>query len=326
MNAAKIKTDDAAMPDAANLMPPELELVKDGLRLVSATFGVTLYTNEFFQDIPQAVLGCFEKFQEFCPPENLRFYATTNMRAHKPVTKRNLAMLTAKLKPGAPPTDLMDLELKDGKVYQDAPKFKFAVCAGGPGSLRHAAKQPNIVSIAFPPEWGWLRTAEMLALVKALCSFFPFQSGHAGFSLECSRYARTQSETHAWQQSMRHRGSDIVRLPVDAKAVGRDGLKGVGWLTMVGKPLLPRVDLKELRKAGSNGIEITEVPAGMILQSGPAPAIGDWNRGDRLPLYREVYRAVSPLVDLAADRSMSFNLVADYVAKTKAWYRRLHDE
>ncbi len=308
--------------------PDGLDSSEDGVRLVSLTFGVTLYTSVFFTEISKQVLACFEMFLRLCSRDQLRYYATTNMRMHKPITPRTFGMLETWLKPGAPPMDFIDLEMKNGVAYQDAPDLKFAVCAGGKGSLRHAAKHANMVSVAFPAEWGIQRAEEMLGFVRDLCSLFPFQSGHAGISFECSRYAKTDSQTHAWQKSMRHRGIDIVRIPADAKAAGHDALKGVGWLTLLGKPLAAELGgTKSMHKSLPGEVEFIEAPTGgLILKAGPVPMIGDRNRDERLPLYGSVYRVVAPLVEVAAERSMAFNLLDDYVERTMAWYRRLSDE
>jgi len=314
-------------PNTPTVIPSGLELTEEGVRWVSLTFGVTLYTNVLFSEIPESVLGCFGKFLELCPQDHLRFYATTNMRRHKPVTKRTFGMLETWLKPGAPPREDIDLELKDGEVYQDAPKFKFKVCAGEKGSIMYEVKNANLISMAFPAEWGIERTEEMLYFVKELCSLFPFQSGHAGFSFECCRYAARASETHAWEKSMRHRGIDISRVPKNAIAVGQDALKGVGWLTILSKPFIERFGgLKKMRKLLSEDVEFIDVHSGIVLRAGPVPAFGDTNQGEDLTLYKDVYRVIASLVDVATERSPSFTMSGDFVEKTEAWYRRFSDE
>jgi hypothetical protein len=311
----------------ANTLPTGLDLVKGGTRLTSLTFGIELYTNLAFSEFSEKLLLCYKKFLDICAPDRLRFYATTNMRKHQPVTKRTFGMLETWLKPGAPSREDIHLELKDGEVYQDAPKYKFAVSGGEKGSVSYHYKHANFLSVAFPPEWGFERTDEMLAVMQDLCSTFPAQSGHAGFAFECSRYEKKTSETYAWEKSMRHRGIDICRVPEDGSAVGQDALKGVGWLTFLGKSFIERLGGKTtIRKALDQKIEIIEVPRGLILKAGPIPAVGDVERGDHLPLYQSVQRLVSPLVAIAAERSMSFNIVQDYVRKKKAWFARFSDE
>src|SRR5437762_5691484 len=225
----------------SNTLPTGLDLVKGGVRLTSLTFGIELYTNLPFSEFPEKLLQCHRKFLDICPADRLRFYATTNMRKHQPVTKRTFGILETWLKPGAPPRQDIHLELKDGEAYQDAAKYKFAVSGGEKGSVSYQYKHANFFSLAFPPELGLERAEEMLTLMRDLCSTFPAQSGHAGFTFECSRYEKKTSETHAWEKSMRHRGIDICRVPEDGSSVGHDAMKGVGWLTFLGKSFIERL-------------------------------------------------------------------------------------
>jgi len=61
------------------------------------------------------------------------------------------------------------------------------------------------------------------------------------------------------------------------------------------------------------------------MQAGPAPAMGDENRRDRLPLYRAVFNAIEPLTRNAFDRALDLVLEDDEEATdlTLRWRRRL---
>jgi len=306
--------------------PQDLELLKDGVRLVSITFGITLYTNRLLSEISQSVLECYDKFFEICPKENLRFYGTENMRKHKPISKRTFNMLPTWLKPDAPAREYIYLNLKDGEKYQDAPEYKFSVCGSEKSSISYN-KNANLISMAFPVWWGLEKGEEMLSFVKDLCSLFPYHSGHAGFSFECSEYSDMRSQTHAWEKSMRYRGIDISRIPQDARAVGRGAIKGVGWLTLLGNTFIAELGgLKKIRDQLSSEVEIIEVPDGVIFKAGPRPGFGDINNGEYLPLYREVHKVIASFVEVASEQSLSFSILMDYVEKKKAWYRRFSDE
>lgn len=167
----------------------------------------------------------------------------------------------------------------------------------------------------------------MVSLVAELANVFPFTSGLAGFAFECSRYAKEDSETYAWQASMSHPGIDIVRLPVDAKAPGIDAVRGINWLTLVGAPIVQSLGgASRLQASLGSDIEVLDCRHGVVIKAGLRPAIGDVNRGDVLPLYRRVYRVLAAYVEVAARRSMSFHLTDDYVERTEAWYRRFQGE
>jgi len=315
---------NSELPSASVL--PTLDLEQDGIKFVTLTFGINLYTNTSFYDCPEAILGALDLFCERCPPNQMRWYATETMRAHKPITTRAQNMPSTWLKPGAPRKTYVALEFKSGEVYQDAPQFKYHIWDN------EASKQAKVLSLAFPASWGIERTNDMLDLVKMLCEIFPFRSGLAGFAFERTHYAEEKSETHAWSMSMRHPGIDIVRLPVDAKAPNADGedgatgegIRGVGWLTMVSTDLLAQIGgVSSLRSRLDPQIDLIKTKYGMIIKAGPAPLLGDVNRGEKLLLYRQVYNVLAPLINIAAKRSMAFQLANDYSERTESWYARL---
>ena len=308
-------------------IPPKLELVVDDERLVSLTFGLTLYTDQLFSAIPQAVLGCYEAFLSLCPPENLTFYSTENMTRHKPVTKRVLSMLETWFAPGAPAREMYKLELKDGEHYPFAPKDHFWVSANEEGSSGFENKRANFIAMAFPPEWGAERTDEMLALMQKLCDLFPYRSAHAGYSFTCSRYHDEKSQTHAWQQSMRHRGIDIFQFADDAIAVGHDGVKGVNWLTVLDAGFVEELGgAKKIRKALPQSVEIIPVGNGLLFKAGNAPQFGDTNRREFLPEYQAVYKLIKPLIERALARRPSLCLEgSDFEEQTNAWVQRFDD-
>jgi hypothetical protein len=308
-------------------LPDNLQLVENQVRLVSFTFGLSLYTSIPLSKYGAAVLACYDKFLELCSKDRLRFYCTETMSTHKPVTNRTFNMLATWFKAGALPKEDIGLELKDGDTYDSTATFVFRISGSEKGSVGYG-KDANVVKMAFPADWGLTRTDQMLGLMSELCNLLPFDSGHAGFSFESSRYQKAKSQTYAWRMSMRHRGIDISRIPPDTMAVGQDGIKGVAWLTALGGKFIKELGgAKKIRQTLSREIEVVEVGEGMILKAGPAPATGDKNRGESLPRYREVYRLVAPLVDVAANRSLSFSLgAADNSEMTRAWFHRFGDE
>jgi len=263
-----------------------------------------------------------------CPQSALRFYATENMRHHKPVTKKTFGMLPTWLKPGAPPREFISLQIKDGNQYQDAPHRKFQVFGCEPQSKFFNPGRANMVSMAFPPAVDAESVLQFRDLFIQACGVFPLQSGHAGFSFECSPYDEEASQTYAWATSMQVRGVDICRVPADRRAVGEDAIKGVNWLTALGAGLLQQIGgLAKLRRDLSSEIELFELPGGgVVIQAGKMPLLGDINRGETLPLYQQVYKLLAPLIETAGRRSLSFNLSTDYVEKTERWFTRLSND
>ena len=316
--------------DKIDVKPNDLALLdffEEDVRLVSSTFGLSLYTDRLLSEIPDAILYSYEKFLELVPKENLKFYATENMKRHKPVTERVFNMLKTWFKPDTLPRKYVVLELKDGNIYQDAPKFKFKISGSEKGSVGYEGESANVLSCSFPPSWGVDKIDEMLGFIAALCDHFPFQSGHAGFSFECSRYEQEISQTYAWQKSMYHPGIDVSRIPEDSHAVGQDALKTVAWLTLVNMNFIDKLGgIKALKKKLPKKIELIETPYGYIFKAGDRPTIGNRNRGDSLPMYQGVYDVLAPLIKTASERSLAFDIADDFVEKTERWYTRFENE
>ncbi len=310
---------------AGRAVATEMELVaEDGVRLVAFSVELVLYTNVVLSQHAHAVLTIYERFREVCPEGTITFYATENMRRHKPVSKSTFALLPTWLKPGAPAREFVRLQLKDGEQLQDAPRLKFDVLGVEPKSKLFGAGAAGVVALGFPVDHAMAAPAQMRGLFTGMCEVFPFRSGHAGYALECSRYDAETSQTHAWTLSMRHPGLDIPRITDDSLAVGHDAVKGVGWLTALDDGLV-----RELGGSGAvqsalpREVDIIAVPRGVILQAGAEPAVGDANRRDLLPAYRSVFKLLAPKVEIAAKRSPSFNLATEYVERTERWYMRL---
>lgn len=304
----------------------KLELKEDGIRLVSAVLGMSVYTEAALSSAATGVLDVYERVLSVLDKTALRFYANETMRRHKPIAKGTWTMLPTWLKTDAPVREYLALQMKDGELYQDAPHRKFQVHGYEPKNKLFNSGRANVLSAAFPVSQQPTDLARLKDLFVHACTVLPIRSGIAGLILECSRYEAEISETHAWSIGMRMHGLDICRIPMDCQAVGTDGLKGVGWLTALGHPLLEQLGgLAALKKDWPEEITLIETPHGIVIQAGDQPQLVDINSKDTLGLYRAIYKKVAPLIEVAAKRSMAFNLAEDYVEKTEQWYMRLGD-
>ena len=103
---------------------------------------------------------------------------------------------------------------------------------------------------------------------------------------------------------MRHPGIDIARITDDAIAVGTDALKGASWLTALDKNSHRRsAGSRSCKELSLGKLKSSNCLAERYIQAGSAPAIGDINKGDRLPLYQMVFKLLAPFVEIAAKRS-----------------------
>ncbi len=298
----------------------------DGTRIVSFCCDVALYTGEDLSSIPDSVLHIYDRYLAVCSPERIKWYSTENMTRHKPVTHRVLNMLRGWLKPGAPSRKTIYIDLKDGASFDDAPEYSFEVFGCEIGELGYG-EDANAIRCTFPGRWGVDHADLLLNFAADACAVFPFMSGHAGFVLETSPYYKVDGEVTAWQMSMKHPGLDISNSVTDPVALGRDGIKGVNWLTMLGPEFADRIGgASAMRQVLPKSVTILSAGNGVILQAGPVPCWGNVNRQDLLPDYRAVYKLVAPLQDPIVQRYTSFSLPGgDHKEKTTAWLRRFAD-
>ena len=304
-----------------------LDLVEGDVRLASLTFSITLFTDRVLSDIPEATLRCQEMFLKRCPQDALRFYATENMRRHRPVNKKTLTMLPVRLATPSAKPEYIVLELKDGQRAEDAPKYFFKVVGSEKGSIGHKEHLANAVCLAFPPDAALEDTDGMLQIVVDLCEEFPFQSGTAGFALHCSRYETQPSQSHAVSTSMRYPEIDIVRLPEDIHAVEQNAVKTIGWITLVGEGFIDKLGgIDRVQRKLGGKTSCTRMKSGYLLRIGDKPTLSDRNRNERCPDYTALYGALKPLIDVAADQSQWFDLGgSNEDEQTRAWYRRFEE-
>ena len=106
------------------------------------------------------------------------------------------------------------------------------------------------------------------------------------------------------------------------------GVETVNWLTLVGKiPLGKLGGAATLRAALARNpqIQVIDTAHGVIVKAGDQPQLGDVNRNEFLPLYREVYGALQPVIEPVIARFRPLLLggaLEEETEKTDCWLRR----
>lgn len=302
-------------------VPQDLELVQDGVRLTSLVMAATV----FFDEPPQAhkadLLAAWHAWQNWCPPERMNFYSTETMSEHRKVGPKTLRMLDAWLAPGAPVRNIVSFEIKDGATFDDSPHWMFDLLG-----VDSDPDDPSMIQLAVPFGEGEAGAARLRAFTGALVARLGASHAVAGYALICSPYEEEASQTFARARSMRHRGLDILLSEADPVTVGHDGIKGVNWLTFIDRARIDRLGGDAaIRAALPPAVDVIPIGTGLLLQAGALPALGDENRRERVPLYRDVFRVLAPLTVDAFDRALDLVLEDDDAATdlTLRWRRRL---
>ncbi|CAM2064021.1 DUF3396 domain-containing protein [Sulfidibacter corallicola] len=170
---------------------------------------------------------------------------------------------------------------------------------------------------------AWIRDLEV---VRAL----PFLTGFAGFALNAYHWAGSGPlQSEVWHKvsafCLRHPGFDIpvsgterlLRFDpafMDQHQFFTPLVKRANWLNLLGPLQLAALGGRDsVQSALTDAPKVTCHPldTGMILQAGPAPAIGDVSRRDFLPAYRAVARVLRPIrVDSFGGAGKAFGVEA----------------
>ncbi|MBI4954578.1 MAG: DUF3396 domain-containing protein [Myxococcales bacterium] len=132
----------------------------------------------------------------------------------------------------------------------------------------------------------------------------PFRFGYAGFSLQVSEEHEQMTAKLVYDLAMRFQGLEI-HCPGTTALCCQTQMKSVNWLTLVSNEMLtPRYTgplighvggIDVLRANLSPEILLHPIRDGVLIQAGPEPLLGDVNRGETLPLYREVAKVLKPI-------------------------------
>ncbi len=164
--------------------------------------------------------------------------------------------------------------------------------------------------------------SEWRGRVLALCDALPVKSGVAGFVAEQEGLPRVEM-ARLYGVAMRHPGVDLDNDWTLSMAAPH-AIKGVSWLTVLGRAAADLLGgVEALRAALPAPIAVHETKHAIVVEAGPAPRVGDVNRGDRLDEYRAVYAVVRDLHQPMVEAAIPFQMGRpDDPQRTEAWLRR----
>jgi hypothetical protein len=296
------------------------EREEGGARLTAFVLASTVFFDGSVRARAKGILEAWRAFLAWCPDDALRFYSTETMSKHEPLRSDTLDMLGAWFAPDAPLRKMVSYEVKDGTRFDDTPHWSFLVVG-----VENDDEFPAMVQITVPADVAD-GPSRLRAFTGALITRLTAIHAVAGYAMAVSPYREEASQTFAWGRSMRYRGVDILLGQTDRVTVGKDGVKGVNWLTYLDGARVDRLGGKAaLRKSLASGVDMVSVNDGFMLQAGSEPETGDENRQQRLPRYKSVFAAVEPIAEPSFDRALDLVLedLDEASELSLRWRRRL---
>lgn len=296
---------------------------EDGTRMVSPLFTILLFTNHDFTSIPDEVLYVYDAFLNLCGKDTFKFYENENMTRPRLVKKETFNLLPGWLKnAGKNRREMIHIRLADGDNYAATPDHAMLISGVEDGTSGYGY-DANVIKLSLPIDYFLKNSVAIEDFVLDLLCKFPVSSATAGYSLDISQFHTAVADSHAWRISMEYQGLDIFREAQDVDGVGKDGIKGVNWLTAVSADLIQHAPEFPGALMGNDAIKIDTLASGVIVaRAGDLPTFGEDKH--QLDLYRQVFSAVAPLMQPTLSRFGAFSLPGgDHIAKTDEWLMRL---
>jgi hypothetical protein len=248
--------------------------------------GLTLYLAEPVAWARENAAAMFAAFRTHVPEGSLRWYTTSQLTDWYRVGGGGDDIVKVLSGWIGQPRQLLQLRVVD---ETGAPSAAFVYREIDPRRCSRAAT----LELILPPETDPER---LVALAAEAARRGPLLSGVGGFTASWNPHEKPTAfwEIHDWCK--RFVGLDVQ----DADAMAWhafDGLPGSGWLTLVGNVAADRLRLDLAALAAGpweHGVKATTLPHGLLLQAGPAPVLGDLNRGEFPWAYAEVARRLAP--------------------------------
>jgi hypothetical protein len=182
-------------------------------------------------------------------------------------------------------------------------------------------KQTNCFRLSFPVDSKSFSPDQLLSLTEQVFHTFPLLHGYAGFSLLFDADLNAAGSVpweHIARIALRHPGYDVFLYHAISRSVF-EKVSTVNWLTLLGEQFGEQFcKLDRMALLHSKEIEVLYSGKKVLLKAGPFPEIGDFNRGQNLPLYSEVAEALMPFL---CEERWAFSRVFDD-EKTMRWIKR----
>jgi hypothetical protein len=300
--------------------PPHEGNLAEWLRWAETKIALSLAVTLYFKPPPSAIveglLSCYGDYLELCEPD-LRWFAIEPTGRYRKANAKALRIPFQRVPEDVDHGKRVSWAAFSGDHYWHAAPFQFYAFVEKPND-----ESLSWVRAAFPVEMFSSDLDRFVDLVKAFAARVPFFFGYAGLSFGQSTeiVICQRNEVYLLPVAMRFTGVE-VEGEIATSLCCKEAIKGVNWLTLLSAPFVKKLGGKEALRSGlSDGIDLHDVRTGLMIQAGSAPGLGDINAEERLPLYREVHRALSPVrvVD-----HWPFHVFAEDA--TRRWMRRFDD-
>jgi hypothetical protein len=268
----------------------KLSFERDGFVYLRPCLDLVLYWTGSIWDRREAVVSFYERSLDLIR-KDVKFFRSETMKAAAPLKKDSLGLVPFWLKKTAKKRDIYMMFLESGSVRDEPSDHAFAL---------NATPECGYARLILPPSFIAKSVSPFVDLAVTLAQGFPFAFGQGGWAMNFNPLEMDYKRDALRSMNAlakRYPGIDMSHPFTTKYAPARgNGIKCINWLTMLNTEFVERLGgMARLRKAFDDKVVIHDLKSGVLIQAGPAPAIGDVNRRQALPAYRQVGRVLAPI-------------------------------
>lgn len=307
-------------------LPPQLDpFVAHGAPVLRTMLDLTVYL--VGPTVAELDALC-DLYEQVCPPDRLVAFQIDELDAWSPLAAPELTESGRKAAAAGvkrPYLEASRKRIREGRAFSVAFWDRKKIAdpeASWSFRCRRLKRQAGDEFYSFARFLVPLATdpAILLQLARGVAETAAFRSGHGGLVSEYDPWWDGTALDEAFARARRFWGVDIDSMS-PSLFVTHEAIKGVNWITLVGNPLMGRVEAGLGGVSADSTIQVNKYRHGFVFVAGPQPLVGDRNRNDRsLDPYFRVALALAPLFptthpDISSSRFKASGL-------TTAWIRR----
>lgn len=314
------------------------EVYADGHLVVTSAVSVCIYFDVLDEEQSQGLVQLWNLVLPIFKPR-LRWYFTDQMAEKQPVDSDTFEMVPLWLHPSEHKRNYYVFQSQGGSDQEGVDPWNIELWISNPERVQEEArplmtmlfnvlddkldKHANCLRLCFPVNPEECDISQVVLVSNYVFDNMPFIHGYAGYSLifdSNSSLLKREAWSNILRIAFRHPGYDIFDYTASESFV-YDKMKTISWLTLLG-PTFGRQfhEMGRAKYLDNKDIKVITKNDKVLIQVGEKPEIGDINRGNDLPLYKKVAKAIEPFF---CDTHWPFSRIFDE-EKTLQWLRRFH--
>ncbi|MEM7136265.1 MAG: type VI immunity family protein [Myxococcota bacterium] len=302
------------------ILPPQLQTpihAEDGSILRSLFGDLTIYLERLTEDQLNAVVAWYESV---CPPGRMTQYTLEELSDWDEVSTP--AALTKHGREARARGERLPFLAPVRRRIAEGRRFYVQFWDGevvDPWSL--TLRAPHYEDLGLRP---FVRLLVPVGSVEWLPEFagdlagmLDFHSGHAGLAFGYNPWWLEDAFDGIYAKARRFWGVDVEHLNGTMRAI-KPGIKGISWLTLLGRDLVSEELLAALQ--ASRDRQVTQRGGGVLIRLGDEPDIGDQNRPS--PAMNKYFDLAALLDPLFVAQHLDFPGAFEDQGNTMEWIRR----